>query len=362
MGSVTNSELAKRRYILFAEECFGLFSSKISASLLRYKSDLCVAVLDSAKAGMTVQDVLGYGGPIPIVAKVEDALPMRPEVLVIGKGLHSPDLPPTWKGHLLTAMRHKLHVINCIHYRLASDPDLARAARDSGITIWETKEPPVVPLNNARVRDLDTWIIHTCGSDSNIGKKTAGLQIYFEANRRGVRTGFAATGQSGMLISGHGIAIDGVPGDFMGGAVEQVVLDAAQGNEWVVVEGQGSLNHIAASGVALAILHGALPHVLVFCHRLGLERTKFNGTPIIPIPELIQLNEALTVFERPAKVAAISVNSVDLPDAEFERQARDLEYQTGLPVFDPCRDDGAGRLVEALRDHERKSRPPAVGS
>lgn len=356
-NSVANSELARKRYILFADECFGLFTSKISASLLRYKSDLCVAVLDTEKAGMTVQDVLGYGGPIPIVARIEDALPMRPEVLLIGKGLHSAELPETWKPHLLTAMRSGLHIINCIHYRLTSDPDLARAARERGITIWETKDPPVVPLNNARTRDLDAWIIHTCGSDSNIGKKTAGLQIYYEANRRGIPTGFAATGQSGMLISGHGIAIDGVPGDFMGGAVEQVVLDAAQGNEWVVVEGQGSLNHLAASGVALAILHGALPHVLVFCHRLGLERTKFNQTPIIPIPELIAMNEALTVFERPAKVAAISVNSAGLDDAEFERQARDLEYQAGLPVIDPCRDDGAGRLVEALRDYERKTRP-----
>jgi uncharacterized NAD-dependent epimerase/dehydratase family protein len=362
MGSITNSDLAKKRYILFAEDCFGLFTSKISASLIRYKSELCVAVLDSTKAGLTVQDVLGYGGPIPIVASVEDALPMRPEVLIIGKGLHSADLPPTWKPHLLTAMRHGLHIINCIHYRLESDPELARAARDSGITIWETKEPPVVPLNNARVLDLDSWIIHTCGSDSNIGKKTTGLQIYAEANRRGISTGFAATGQSGMMISGHGIAVDGVPGDFMGGAVEQVVLDAAQGNEWVVVEGQGSLNHLAASGVALAILHGALPHVLVFCHRLGLERTKFNGTPIIPIPELIRLNEELTVFERPAKVAAISVNSAGLADAEFERQARDLEYQTGLPVIDPCHEGGAGRLVEALRDHERKTRPSAAQS
>lgn len=239
MGQLKNADLVDKKFVVFAEDCFGLFTSKIAASLLRYRADRCVAVLDSTKAGQTVQDVLGYGGPIPIVAAVDDALQAQPEVLVIGKGLHSADLPAGWKKHLLAAMRHKLHIINSIHYRLDSDPELARAIRESGITVWETKDPPTVPLNKARVLDLDTWIVHTCGSDSNIGKKTAALQIYVEANRRGIPTGFAATGQSGMLISGHGVAVDGVPGDFMGGAVEQVVLEAAEGNDWVIVEGQG---------------------------------------------------------------------------------------------------------------------------
>ena len=354
MGQLKNADLVDKKFVIFAEDCFGLFTSKIAASLLRYRADRCVAVLDSTKAGQTVQDVLGYGGPIPIVAAVDDALQAQPEVLVIGKGLHSADLPAGWKKHLLAAMRHKLHIINSIHYRLDSDPELARAIRESGITVWETKDPPTVPLNKARVLDLDTWIVHTCGSDSNIGKKTAALQIYFEANRLGIKTGFAATGQSGMMISGHGVAIDGVPGDFMGGSVEQVVMEAAEGNDWVVVEGQGSLNHIGASGIALAILHGALPHVLVFCHRLGLERTKVWNTPLIPIPELIRMNEELTIFERPAKVAAISVNSVDFSDLDYRREVDKLESQTGLPVIDPCRED-PGRLVEILREHERQS-------
>jgi uncharacterized NAD-dependent epimerase/dehydratase family protein len=357
MGQLKHAELASKKFIIFAEDCFGLFTSKIAASLIRYRSDSCVAVIDSTKAGKTVQDIIGYGGPIPIVASVEDALHSQPEVLIIGKGLHSADLPPGWKQHLLAAMRHKLHIVNCIHYRLLADPDLARAARENDITIWETKDPPVVPLNKARTLELDTWIIHVCGSDSNIGKKTTSLEIYFEANRRGIKTGFAATGQSGMIISGHGVAVDGVPGDFMGGAVEKVVMETAAGNDWVVVEGQGSLNHIGASGVALAILHGALPHVLVFCHRLGLERIKVWNTPIIPITELIRMNEELTVFERPAKVAAISVNSAGFGELEFRREVEKLESQTGLPVVDPCR-EGAGRLVEILRDYERQSSRP----
>lgn len=353
MAPLQHADLASRTFILFAEDCFGLFSSKIAASLLRYKAETCVAVIDSTKAGKTVQDVLGYGGDIPIVATVEETLASKPEVLIVGKGLHSADLPPNWKQPLLAAMRNKLHIINSIHYRLESDPDLARAARENDITIWETKDAPTVPLNDKRVLDLDAWILHTCGSDSNIGKKTTALQLYTEANRQGVKTGFAATGQSAMMITGHGVAVDGVPGDFMGGAVEQVVMEAAEGNEWVVVEGQGSLNHIAASGVALAILHGALPHALVFCHRMGLERTKVWNIPVRPIPELIRLNEELSVLVRPAKVAAVSLNSAGFSEEEYLREAAKLEDETGLPVVDPCREGGAAKLVEVLRAHQR---------
>ncbi|MFC9931764.1 DUF1611 domain-containing protein [Streptomyces sp. NPDC127190] len=353
MSQPNHAELVDKKLVVFAEECFGLFTSKVAASLLRYRADRVVAVIDSAQAGKTVQDVLGYGGSIPVVARLEDVQHLHPEVLVIGKGLHSADLPENWRPHLLSALRGGLHIINSIHFRLRTDPELARAADESGSIIWETKDAPEVPLNKARVLDLDTWIIHTCGSDSNIGKKTTGLQIWQEANRRGIATGFAATGQSGMMISGHGVAVDGVPGDFMGGAVEQVVLGAAAGNDWVVVEGQGSLNHIGASGVALAILHGSLPNVLVFCHRLGAERTKVWDTPIIPLPELIRMNEELTVFERPAKVAAVSVNSAGFSDEDFRREAEKLEAETGLPVVDPCRDGGAGRLVEILQEHQR---------
>ncbi len=351
---LSHAELLAKKNIVFAEGCFGLFTSKIAASYLRYRGDHTVAVLDSTNAGKTVEEVLGYGGAIPIVSTVEEALRLgKAEVLIVGKGLHSAELPENWKGPLLSAIGHGLHVINSIHYRLVDDPEFARAAAANRVTIWETKEPPPLELNKARVLEIDAFVIHTCGSDSNTGKKTTALQIFEEAKRRGIRAGFAATGQTGTLISGAGIAIDGVPGDFIAGAVEKVVLEAAVGNEWVLLEGQGSLNHIGASGIALALLHGGLPHALVFVHRMGLERTKVWNTPLRPIPELIRLNEELTVFERPAKVVAVALNSAGYGDEAYEREAERLAEQTGLLVVDPVR-CGAGTLVDALAAYQNR--------
>ncbi|WDD90663.1 DUF1611 domain-containing protein (plasmid) [Burkholderia sp. FERM BP-3421] len=352
MATLTHAQLLDKKCIVFAEGCFGLFTSKVAASFLRYRGENCLAVIDSTQAGKRVEDVIGYGGDIPIVKDVETAMAFGPEVMLIGKGLHSAQLPPGWKAPILRAISGGLHVINCIHFRLRSDPELAAAADRAGVTIWETKEPVPLELNKARVLDLPVFVSHTCGSDSNIGKKTTALEVVLEARRRGIRTGFGATGQTGLLISGTGVVVDCIPSDFVAGAAEKVVMEAAPGNEWVVLEGQGSLNHIGASGIALALLHGGLPHALIFCHRLGLERTKVWETPIRPLPELIQLNEALTVFERPAKVVAISVNSAGFDDAEYREAIGRLSEETGLPVVDPCR-EGAGVLVDALVAYQK---------
>ena len=69
---------------------------------------------------------------------------------------------------------------------------------------------------------------------------------------------FVATGQTGMMIAGNGIPLDRVIGDFMSGAIESAVLEAAENHEVVLVEGQGGLLHPAYSGVTLALIHGSL--------------------------------------------------------------------------------------------------------
>src|SRR5258708_34755386 len=84
---------------------------------------------------------------------------------------------------------------------------------------------------------------------------------------RGHRARFVATGQTGLFIEGWGIAVAAVVADFIAGASEWLVLEAAKDADIILVEGQGSLIHPGCSGVTLGLLHGCCPDALILCHQ-----------------------------------------------------------------------------------------------
>jgi uncharacterized NAD-dependent epimerase/dehydratase family protein len=187
------------------------------------------------------------------------------------------------------------------------------------------------------------------GSDCAIGKMTVALELDREAARRGIRSEFVPTGQTGIAIAGWGISIDAVVADFIAGASEQLVLEAVQrGGELLLVEGQGSLLHPAYSGVTLGLIHGSAPHGYVLCHKAG-ERY-VDGDERYPIPrlsELVELHERISLLARPAKVLAVALNTRDQTDDEARAAIAAAETDTGLPADDPVR-FGAGKLLDAI--------------
>ena len=191
--------------------------------------------------------------------------------------------------------------------------------------------------------------ILTVGSDCAIGKMTVSLELDREAKRRGWRSEFVPTGQTGIAIAGWGISVDAVVADFIAGAAEQLVLDGVErGGEVLFVEGQGSLLHPAYSGVTLGLIHGSAPHGYVLCHQAGsLVVDEDERFPIPPLAELVSLHERLSLLARPAKVHAIALNTRNL-DEDAARSA--IERGRG-------RDGPAGRRSGAVRS--RKDRDSA---
>jgi uncharacterized NAD-dependent epimerase/dehydratase family protein len=192
------------------------------------------------------------------------------------------------------------------------------------------------------------------GTDCNIGKMTSALQIRdgLKALDRKVR--FAGTGQTGILIEGWGIGVDAVIADFIAGAAEKLVLDASNGADIVLVEGQGSIIHPGYSGVTLGLMHGSLPHAMVMCAQPS--RTHINNNPWIeipPLPEMIRMHEMLVQHLRPAPVIAVSLNTYDLSVRAARAAIERARKQTGLPATDPVRFDAAP-VVEAIDAFHRK--------
>jgi uncharacterized NAD-dependent epimerase/dehydratase family protein len=127
-----------------------------------------------------------------------------------------------------------------------------------------------------------------------------------------------------------------------------VLEGVARGGRLLSVEGQGSLLHPAYSGVTLGLVHGSAPHAFVLCHKAG--ETVVDGNeqfPIPPLSELVALHERIALVARPARVAAIALNTRELDEGAARAAIAAVEAETGLPADDPVR-FGAGRITSCV--------------
>ncbi len=348
------------RFLILADGSFGPMTSKTANACLRYTPERAVAVLDASQAGRTAQDVLGFGGPVPVVASFDEGAALGATAVLVGIAPAGGRLPEAWHALLARAARAGLDLWSGLHTHLVDDPALAEAARAGGARIVDLRRPPDdLVVAAGRVREVDATVVLTVGSDCNIGKMTTQLQLRDAMRARGARVAFAPTGQTGILIEGRGIAVDAVVADFIAGAAERLVLEAAPGADVVLVEGQGSIIHPSYSGVTYGLLHGSLPHAMVFCHQPS--RRTINNHPWVPLPplaELVRMHEAAAAPLRRAPVVAIALNTFDLDEQTARTAVAEAERETGLPATDPVRFDPAP-IVDALeRFHQQRLATP----
>ncbi len=316
---------------------------KTMRGVLRYRREDVVAILDSEHAGELVEGV-------PVVAGVNDALCFNPETALVGVATQGGRFPPAWRELLRSSIAKGLNIDNGLHQFIGDDPEFALLAARHGVELRDLRRPPA---------DLDTptganmqvpgTIVLTVGSDCAIGKMTVSLELDLAARERGLPSQFVPTGQTGIAIAGWGIAVDAVVSDFLAGAVERLVVEAAKrGGELLFVEGQGSLSHPAYSGVTMGLIHGSAPHLYVLCHQPGATEIEgYPGHPLLSLPALVDLHERVALPARPAKVACIALNTRSLGENDARAAIGAAESETGLPADDPVR-FGASRLLEAV--------------
>jgi uncharacterized NAD-dependent epimerase/dehydratase family protein len=332
-----------KRYLALAEGYSGDdHYGKTTYGVIRYSPDPVVAVVDSTRAGETVEGV-------PVVASVADGLAYEPTVALVGVAVAGGRLPPVWRGILRDAIAAGLDVEAGMHEFLADDEELAALAREHGAELRDYRRPPgdlSVPTGENLTHGAQ--VVLTVGSDCAVGKKTVAVELDRAARGRGLRSVFVPTGQTGIMIAGWGIAVDAVVSDYLAGAGERLVVEGARRGDLLFVEGQGSIIHPQFSGVTLGLYHGSAPHALVLVHRAG--DTELEGVPvhpILPLAELVDLYERLALPVRPARVAAIALNTARLADEEARTAIAAAEAETGLPADDPVR-FGPDRLLDAV--------------
>ena len=267
--------------------------------------------------------------------------------IIVGIAPTGGKLPPHWIAELAAAADAGLDVVSGLHTRLTSFPELVQAASRRNIRLIDVRHGERT-YGAASGRKRSGKRVLTVGTDCALGKKYTALALAKNLKGRGIAASFRATGQTGIMISGEGVAIDAVIADFIAGAAEQLSPDNAA-DHWDVIEGQGSLFHPAYAGVTLGLLHGSQPDAIILCH--DPSRRTIDEYPDFPIPDLqVAIDDYLRAgrLTNPAiRCVGLSINSSSLCDADCAEYFRGVMDKLGLPVCDPVR-NGVDVLAAAL--------------
>lgn len=351
-----------RNLVILTEGQWHVHNAKTAMGVIRYGTDKVVALLDSTIAGRNVAEWMP-GHDIPVVGTLAEALALepRPDALLIGIAPTGGRLPPAWRTTILEAIDAGLDVLSGLHTLLGDDPEFAAAARRAGTSIVDYRRAPErMETAVGRPHRRGSRVILTVGTDCAIGKMSVALELRKSAMAAGQSAVFVPTGQTGIMIDGWGVAIDRVISDFVQGTCEWLLEQAEARSDWIIVEGQGSLDHPAYSSVTLGLIHGMTPHAMVLVHKPGLTDHDFDhlperSFPIQPLRPFIAVHEQVAALVAPSKVVAVALNtSLIASDDEARAEIAQTAAETGLPCDDPFR-FGADRLwpevaagVEAL--------------
>ncbi|MEM9786579.1 MAG: N-acetyltransferase DgcN [Pseudomonadota bacterium] len=278
---------------------------------------------------------------------LEEARAAGAQTLVIGVANRGGVISQAWKDVLVKALQMGFDIASGLHNLLRDEDELVAAARVNGRTLFDVRIPSVAyPIANGKKRTGKRCL--AIGTDCSVGKMYTGLAMDAEMQRRGMKSTFRPTGQTGILITGGGVPLDAVIADFMAGAVEYLTPDN-DADHWDHIEGQGSLFHVSYSGVTMALIHGGQPDAMILAHEP--TRTHMRGLPDYDLPSLEMPRDTALPIARVAnpacQIVGISVNTQHLPEDEALAYMAEVEARMGLPTVDTFR-QGAGRLVDAL--------------
>jgi uncharacterized NAD-dependent epimerase/dehydratase family protein len=330
--------MIKIPYLLFLGDAPDQLAAKVAIGIKDWRPENAVAQFRMVGCGadLGIQDMT-----------LAEAKAAGAKTLVIGVANRGGIISDAWKAVLKDALSMGYDLASGLHNLLRDEADLVEAATANSCALHDVRVPSVqYPIANGRKRSGKRCL--TVGTDCSVGKMYTAMAMDAEMRKRGLKSSFRATGQTGILITGGGVPLDAVIADFMAGSVEYLTPDNDI-DHWDHIEGQGSLFHVSYSGVTMALVHGGQPDALILGHEP--TRSHMRGLPEYQQPSLEDLRDVALTLARvgnpTCQVVGISVNTQHMSDAESMSYLAEVEARMGLPTVDPIR-IGAGRLVDAL--------------
>jgi uncharacterized NAD-dependent epimerase/dehydratase family protein len=353
-NGLTKTVSMKPRAIVFGEGQLGKLDGKVTNGLVRHSETYEIAgVIDSTKAGMDAGEYLdGVKNGIPVFRTIADSLEhlnYTPEYFIYGIAPLASFLAPEQREIILGAIHQGMNIINGLPEFLTEDREFMQKAREHGVQIHDVRKPPPrrdLHLFRGDIFKVKTPIVTVFGTDCAVGKRTSATNLVEALRKRGLKTAFIATGQTGLLQGAkYGVAVDVLSSGFQTGEIEQEILkaDATERPDIIVVEGQGALSHPAFTS-STAIIRGARPRAIILQHPpRRKDRCDFPGIPMPTLESEIELIEIVSE----AKVIAITLNHEEMTDIEIDDTVTEYESRFGLPTTDVLK-HGCDKLVEGI--------------
>jgi uncharacterized NAD-dependent epimerase/dehydratase family protein len=333
-----------RRMVILTEGHSDPHTAKTACSVMRYRPEEVVAVLDRESLGMTISEKLGVSIDVPFISELSEA--DGANTLLIGIAPPGGRIPEDWRPVIMDAIRRGLDVVSGLHDFFTEDETYVAAAEVAGVQLVDVRKNNESHIARRIGIRADCLRIHTVGHDCSVGKMVTSIEIAEGLKKRGVDAEFVATGQTGIMVAGTGCPVDRVIADFVSGATERLLLDH-QNHDVLVFEGQGSLVHPSYSAVTLGILHGCIPHALVLCYEVGRET--ITGVEHVAIPSLTCIRDlyvAMSNIFQPCQFIGVAMNGRRISADEAEEEKKRMRDLLGLPICDVIR-DGPDELVDA---------------
>ena len=324
-------------YLMFLGDVPDKLAAKTAYGIVDWRPEWCVGQLrlPGCAADLGIPDLT-----------IAEGVAKGARTLIVGVVNAGGVLPEHWIATIVQAIEAGLDVASGLHTRLGSVPAIAEAASRHGRRLHDVRHSDERFDTGKGTRRPGRRLL-TVGTDCSVGKKYTVLALEKGMRARGLDADFRATGQTGVFISGRGVAIDAVVADFISGAVEWIA-PAADPHHWDLIEGQGSLFHPSFAGVSLGLLHGAQADAFVVCHEP--TRTTMRGVKhaLPSIREVIDLTVQLGRLTNPdIRATGIAINTQALEEGEARALLDRLSAEHGLPATDPVR-FGVEGLVDRL--------------
>ena len=334
-------------FAILCPDAFNYILNKTGNMLIRYRPQNVRCVIDPKKAGQTAQDVLGFGGKIPVVSSFNEAKDYSPNAMVIGSSPQGGYINEKYRKEITAAIQYGCNIFSGMHQFLNDDPEFFSLAQKKTITINDIRrppDPPHFPKGSWKKRKVKVLLI--VGTDCNTGKMTTGWEITERLKSRGKNVRFVGTGQTGIMLGGYGVPIDAVVADFMAGEIEHTIDALGDQVDLVVVEGQGSLTNMYYAGVSLGLMHGAMPDYMIMTDEPG-RTLDVSNNQMASIGDVMKLHLALMKNFKKSQFLGINLLTLKMAEDLATKKIKNIGVKHQLPVTDLVR-FGDGELIDRI--------------